>query len=35
MEGDGLVRLGAHGSSGGMISAEAAKEVGDLIRAAL
>jgi diadenosine tetraphosphate (Ap4A) HIT family hydrolase len=35
VEGDGLVRLGTHGSSGGMIDAAEAKTVGDAIRAAL
>ena len=34
-EGDGLVRLGAHGGSGKMIDAAEAKAIGDAIRAAL
>ena len=34
-EGDGLVRMGAHGGSGKMITPEDAKEIGDAIRAAL
>lgn len=35
MSGDGLVKLGSHGSSGGMIDPAVAQEVGDAIRAAL
>jgi histidine triad (HIT) family protein len=35
VEGDGIVRLGAHGSSSKMIEPAAAKEIGDAIRAAL
>ena len=34
-EGDGLVRLGAHGAASKMIDAEEAKAIGDAIRAAL
>jgi histidine triad (HIT) family protein len=35
MAGDGLIKLGAHGASGGMIDPQVAARVGDAIRAAL